>query len=266
MSTDPVALESLAPVHRVKVAVRSRFYLGMTLLMAAIVLVGFMPTLYGRALFPMAKMPGYLYLHGLVLSSWFALLVTQATLAGNGRLRLHRKLGWAALAFIVLIPVMGMGVQLAMPGRIRASGADLKPFIELIQTIFWLNTFAALQFIGFIGAAVLLRKRSETHKRLMLFGSIAIILPAAARFARWPVFGNTAIDLSQPSTNGSDVVFALGCMALLVGAIIVNDLVRTRRLPRVTIVGTVVLFGMALSVPLVANSAVGKSIVWALSR
>jgi hypothetical protein len=39
-----------------------------------------------------------------------------------------------------------------------------------------------------------------------------------------------------------------------------------RRLPRVTIVGTVVLFGMALSVPLVANSAVGKSIVWALSR
>jgi hypothetical protein len=264
MSTDPVALESLAPA-RVNAQVRSRFYLGMTLLIAAVVLVGFMPTLYGRALVPMAKMPAYLYLHGLVLSAWFALLVTQAALAGSNRLGLHRKLGWASLAFIVLIPVVGMSVQLAMPGRIRAAGADLAPYVVLIQTIFWLNAFASTQFIGFIGAAVLLRKRSESHKRLMLFGSIAIILPAAARFARWPIFGNTAADLSQPSSTGSDVVFALGCMALLVGAVIVHDLVRMRRLHRVTIVGAAVLFGMAFMVPVIANSDAGKSIVWALT-
>jgi exopolysaccharide biosynthesis polyprenyl glycosylphosphotransferase len=93
------------------------------------------------------------------------------------------------VAFVVLVRVMGMAAQLAMPGRIRAAGADLAPFVELIQTIFWLNAFGAAQFIGFIGGAVLLRKRSESHKRLMLFGSIAIILPAAARFARWRVFG-----------------------------------------------------------------------------
>ena len=191
MSTDPIALESLAPARR-NVAVRSRFYLGMTLVMAAIVLVGFMPTLFGRAIFAVPQMQGYLYLHGMVLAAWFALLVTQAALAGSGRLGLHRSLGWAALAFIVLIPVMGMTAQLAMPGRIRATGADLASFVVLIQTIFWLNAFSATQFIGFTGAAVLLRKRSESHKRLMLFGSIAIILPAAARFARWPIFGNTA--------------------------------------------------------------------------
>jgi hypothetical protein len=264
MSTDPVALESLAPA-RVNAPVRSRFYLGMTLLMAAIVLVGFMPTLYGRANFPVPRMPAYLYLHGLVLSAWFALLVTQAALAGKNRFGLHKKLGWAALAFVVLIPVMGMGVQLAMPGRIRAAGADLAPFVVLVQTIFWLNAFSVTQFIGFIGAAILLRKRAESHKRLMLFGSIAIILPAAARFARWPVFGNTATDLSQPASTGGDVFFALGCMALLVCAIIVNDLVRMRRLHRVTIVGTAVLFGMAFMVPVIANTDAGKAIVWALS-
>ncbi|MEO8307098.1 MAG: hypothetical protein ABI616_03535 [Pseudomonadota bacterium] len=237
----------------------------MTLVMAAIVLTGFMPTLFGRAFFPLPKMQGYFYLHGMVLSAWFALLVTQAALAGNGRLEVHRKIGWAALAFAVLIPVMGMGVQLAMPGRIRAAGADLTPFIDLIQNIFWLNAFSSLQFVGFIGAAILLRKRSESHKRLMLFGSIAIILPAAARFARWPVFGNTLTDLSQPSSTGSDVIFALGGMALLVGAIIVNDLVAKRRLHRVTIIGAVIFFVMTLLVPLIANSEGGKAIVWALS-
>jgi hypothetical protein len=160
---------------------------------------------------------------------------------------------------------MGIGVQLAMPGRIRATGADLAPFVELIQTIFWLNAFAAAQFIGFISAALLLRKRSESHKRLMLFGTIAIILPAAARFARWRIFGNTAVDFSLPSSAGTDVVFALGCMALLVGAIIVHDLVTQRRLHRVTIIGTAVLFGMTLLVPVMGNSDGGKAIVWALS-
>jgi hypothetical protein len=264
MSADPVALESIAPAHR-HVAVRSRFYLGMTLTMAAIVLVGFMPTLFGRALFAVPKMPGYLYLHGSVLTAWFALLVTQATLAGSGRLGLHRRLGWAALAFVVLVPVMGMAAQLGMPGRIRAAGADLAPFVELIQTIFWLNAFSAAQFLGFIGAALLLRKRSESHKRLMLFGSIAIILPAAARLSRWRVFGNTAVDLSQPSSAGTDVVFALGFMVLLVGAVIVHDLVAQRRLHRVTIIGTAVLFGMTLLVPVMGNNDAGKAIVWALS-
>ena len=52
---------------------RSRFYLGMTLVLAAIVLTGFMPTLFGRALFNVPKMPGHLYLHGIVLAGWFAL-------------------------------------------------------------------------------------------------------------------------------------------------------------------------------------------------
>jgi len=265
MSTDPIALDSPAVVPRANVAVRSRFYLGMTLVMTAIVLTGFMPTLFGRSMFNVPKMPGYLYLHGMVLAAWFALLITQAALVGKGRLATHRRTGWAALVFLVVIPLMGMGAQLAMPDRFRAAGVDLAPYVELIQTIFWLNLFSASQFLGFVGAAVWLRKRSESHKRLMLFGSIAIILPAAARLSRWPIFGNTASDFSQPSSTGADVFFALGVMVLLIGSIIAHDLVTTRRLHRVTVIGTVILVGMALLVPVIANSDGGKAIVWALS-
>jgi hypothetical protein len=236
----------------------------MTLVMAAIVLVGFFPTLFGRATFNVPKMPTYLYLHGSLVAAWFALLVTQATLVGRHRLATHRRLGWVALAFLVIIPVAGMGTQLAMPHRLRELGA-LEPLKQLVQTIFWLNLFSAAQFVGFVGTAVLLRKRSESHKRLMLFGSIAIILPAAARFSRWPIFGNTTADFSQPSSTGNDVFFALGCMVLLAGAIVVHDLLSRRRLHPVTVVGTVILIGMALMVPVIANTGWGQAFVWSVS-
>jgi hypothetical protein len=258
MSVDSSALDPITNARRQGIAVRSRFYLGMTLVMAAIVLVGFFPTLFGRAAFNVPEMPTYLYLHGSMVAGWFALLVAQATLVGRHRLATHRRLGWAALAFLVIIPVAGMGTQLAMPGRLRELGA-LEPLIGLVQTIFWLNLFSASQFVGYVGAAVLLRKRSETHKRLMLFGSIAIILPAAARFSRWPIFGNTNADLSHRRALAT-MFFALGCMPLL-QSVVVHDLLETTpahgrgaRHPH----------GMAL-VPVIANSEWGKAFVWSVT-
>jgi hypothetical protein len=263
MSANPSALDPHPITGRIPLPARNRFFLGMTIVMAAVVLAGFMPTLFGRAAFNVPKMPAYLYLHGMTLTAWYALLVLQATLAGRRNLALHRQLGWAALAFVVLIPLAGMGTQLAMPNRLRELGA-LDAMTELVQTIFWLNLFATVQFVGFAGAAIWLRKRSESHKRLMLFASIAILLPAAARLSRWPIFGNTAADLGQPSSTGGDVAFALGAMVLLVGAIIVNDLRTRRRLHQVTVVGMVVLFGMALLVPVIGKSEWGKAVVWAV--
>ena len=243
---------------------RSRFYLGMTLVLAAIVLTGFMPTLFGRALFNVPKMPGHLYLHGIVLAAWFALLVTQASLVGR-QLAVHRKLGWAAVGFAILIPVVGMATQLAMPGHIRSTGADLAPFVELIETVFWLNLVASLQFAGFVTAAICLRKHSESHKRLMLLASIAIIQPAAARLSRWPIFGNTATDLAQPASTGNDVKFALGAVVLLIVAMVVNDLRTRQRLHRVTLIGAVILMGTVMLAPAIAKSEWAKALVWAVS-
>jgi hypothetical protein len=243
---------------------RSRFYLGMTLVLAAIVLTGFMPTLFGRAMFNVPKMPGHLYLHGIVLAAWFALLVTQASLVGS-QLAVHRRLGWAAAGFAVLIPVVGMATQLALPDRIRSTGADLAPFVELIETIFWLNLVASMQFAGFVTAAICLRKQAESHKRLMLLASIAIIQPAAARLSRWPIFGNTASDLSQPASTGNDVKFALGATVLLLLALIVNDLRTRRRLHRVTVIGILILVGMVALAPAIAGSDWARALVWAVS-
>lgn len=263
MSADPTLIATTT--SHARAATRDRFYLGMTIAMAAVVLVGFTPTLFGRAAFDVPKMAGYLYLHGLVVASWYALLVAQATLVGRGNLALHRKLGWAGLAYLVLIPLAGMGTQLALPDRVLAAGGDITPLMPLIENIFWLNAFSILQFIGFVVAALLLRRQGESHKRLMLFAGIAIIMPAASRLSRWPIFGNAAPDLSQPSSTGNDVTFALGFLAVFIAAMIIHDLLTRRRLHRVTLIGAVILFGMGLVAPLIAKGEAARAIVWALS-
>ena len=263
MSADSAIFTAL-PAGRALTRTRSRFYLGMTLTLCAIVLVGFTPTLFGRAAFQVPKMPGYLYLHGLVTAAWFALMAVQASLVGRS-LALHRQLGWAAIGFAVLIPVIGMGTQLAIPDRVAAAGIDVTPFRPLIENVFWLNLFAVTQFTGFVIAAISLRRRGESHKRLMLFAGISIIMPAAARFARWPIFGNQAADLSLPASTGREVVFALSTLLLLVGAVAVHDLVKTRRLHRVTWAGAIVMVGTVLLTPVFVYSDWGKAIVWAVS-
>lgn len=263
MSAEPTVIST--STSRARAATRDRFYLGMTLAMAAIVLVGFTPTLFGRAAFNVPKMAGYLYLHGLVVASWYALLLAQATLVDRGNVALHRKLGWASLAYLVLVPLAGMSAQLAMPDRIRAAGGDITPLTGLIENVFWLNAFSILQFIGFVVAALMLRRQGESHKRLMLFAGIALIMPAASRLSRWPIFGNAAPDLSQPSSTGNDVTFALGFLTVFIAAMIIHDLLTRRRLHRVTVIGAVVLFGMGLVAPLIAKSEAARAIVWALS-
>lgn len=264
MSADPVALESLGTPGRTRATARDNFYLGMTFALAGIVVAGFMPTFFGRAFFNVMPIPGYLLLHGLVLVGWYTLLATQAALAGTGRLALHRRLGWAALAFMVLVPVAGMGVQLALPARLAELGM-LDALRPMVENIFWLNFAAVLQFVGFIGAALWFRARSEVHKRLMLFAGIAIIQPAAARLSRWPVFGNQATDLSQPASTGYEVLFAVGCVLLLVAVIAAHDLVKRRRVHPTTWAGLAVIIGMGALARVCIESEWGKAFVWAVS-
>jgi hypothetical protein len=242
---------------------RDRFYLGIVLSLWLVVLVGFFPTLFGRAMFKPSPVPGYLILHGAILTGWFVLLTIQASLIAGNNTRLHKKLGWLSLAFLVLMPLAGMGTQLAMPRRLEALGLleQLKP---LVENVFWLNVASTVQFIVFVGLAVLWRKNADSHKRLMLWGSIAIIPPAAARLSRWHIWGNTNTDFGMPASNGLDVGFSLIILGLFILAMIVHDLVKRGRLHKVTLYGAIAEVGLVLIAPQLAGSEWGKSVVWGL--
>ncbi len=144
----------------------------------AIVFAGFARTFFLRFLFVSPRMPVYLYLHGLLFSSWFALFFVQTRLIASHRIDLHRRLGMVGAG------LAGLAVSVAIVVAIRAGKrvyeTQSKPFSVEAPPLA-LDFGACLAFMVFIGVALYFRRRSDAHKRLMLLGSSSILLPALGR-------------------------------------------------------------------------------------
>ncbi len=217
---------------------RTRFFLAIAGAILAIVLVGFAPTLYLRALFDVPAIPGLLYLHGTLLTAWFALVVTQAALVRAGNVALHRRLGVAGVALGVALVIVSTVVTLRFVDRVlhapTAMDSDLSvalgfgaqaPLLGIAATALWGNLTSLTMFSVLVCCAVLARRRGDVHKRLMVLASVSILAPAIARISRWPGLGGDLGPL-VPS------VF-LSLLFAMVGF----DLFARRRVHWVTVVG-----------------------------
>jgi hypothetical protein len=105
-----------------------------------------------------------------------------------------------------------------------------------------------------VAAAVLLRRRSEAHKRLMLLASILTVGAAVSRIADWPILGGGG--------DASPIPFGpFGPIAtwLLVAAVVAHDLITAKRVHVATLVGgtLVVLHTFGLPSGLIASSEFG---------
>ena len=80
---------------RARTVSRDPFFAVMSVVMFAIVLSGFAPTLYLRPVFKPVPVPGYPYIHGIALTSWFVWFFMQTLLIQSRRTALHRRLGVA---------------------------------------------------------------------------------------------------------------------------------------------------------------------------
>lgn len=173
------------------------FWLAGALFSALVVFVGFAPTFYLRPLFGTPRPSTLNLLHGAVFSAWMVLFVVQTWLVATDRRRTHRALGAAGAVLLVAMCVIGFRVAIESgrrgftpdPGKISALGFMAVPLFDL-------GVFALL-----VVAALLLRARSDWHKRLMLVGTLSLLPPAIARvalqFPPLPVlpiaFGGTAL-------------------------------------------------------------------------
>lgn len=150
------------------------FFTGMSVASALMVFAGFAPTYYLRGS-ELPALPALVHVHGLVFTSWFLLFVAQTVLVATQRTHIHRQLGVVAAAVAVLVVVTGTAAAL---GALRNPGA---PFGMDPGTFFAIPMGDILAFGILVSAAVVLRRQADTHKRLMLLGTITL-LPAA--FAR----------------------------------------------------------------------------------
>jgi len=152
------------------------FYTGIAVAVAVILFAGFARTYYLKNFFGTPPLRPLLHFHGMLFTSWFVLLLSQVTLVAAKRTDFHRRLGVVGAVIATLMVLVGpiVAIQSAKRG-VQTPGLP-PPLIFLVVPLFDILVFAIL-----VGAGFYFRRQSQTHKRLMLLGTIAILPPATSR-------------------------------------------------------------------------------------
>jgi hypothetical protein len=160
--------------------VRSSLFVWAGALAAAVALTGFAKTFFHPLITGTFSAHPAVYIHGVFLFGWVAFFIVQAVLVREWRVATHRRMGWIglALAFGVVASTLIIGVLASQ--RIAAGGAVGQANSELLVILLEMTVFASL-----VTAAVLFRRRPETHKRLMLLALIGALGPAWFRFRHY---------------------------------------------------------------------------------
>jgi hypothetical protein len=196
----------------------------------AIVITGFAPTYYLKLLSGAPPLPILLHVHGALMTAWFVLFFIQVCLIASHRVRLHRRLGMAGAVVAGLILTIGATVDIraARLGHMPAQGPPPLQFMGFLL-------FALLVFGTLVSAALLLRRRPDYHKRLMLLSCFSLVGPGLFRIP--PEWFPPAVGFLK--TGGPAGLFGLDL--LLVYLAIGWDTWRHRRLHPALVCGAVLI-------------------------
>ena len=163
---------------------RTKFFVGFAVAMLLLAVAGFARTFYLRPLFGAVDgptgstaLPWPLLVHGLVMTAWVALVVTQTLLVANANVALHRRLGIGGVGLAALVIIVGMFVVLEYVARRDAAGIPVTTGVVVNDTYVLLLLFPLV-----VGAGLYLRRDSAAHKRLMLLATLVLFNPVFARY------------------------------------------------------------------------------------
>lgn len=143
-----------------------------------LVLAGFARTYYFSGLFDAPPVPSAIvHVHGLLMTAWVGLFVSQVWLVSSKRVWLHRRLGLAGGGLGILIVLTGVVTALrAAKFGSTSTPPGVPPLAFLI-----VPTSDLVIFVALFGAALYYRRQPAIHKRLMLLTAINFLPPAIAR-------------------------------------------------------------------------------------
>lgn len=156
----------------------ARFFVISAMLMAAVIVGGFSMNLaMGRSSF--AAPPVY-HVHAAFFFGWVALYLVQTTAIATGAVGLHRTLGWVAVAWI---PAMLVAGALVVRQSLTSHGGP--PFFDTREFLFG-NAAGLGYFAAFAGAAIVLRRRTDWHRRLLFCAMASLTGPGFGRLLPVP--------------------------------------------------------------------------------
>lgn len=156
------------------------FFFKMAIAMATVIVAGFSFNLAsGRSTF---GVPLLYHVHAFVFFGWVVLYVTQNALVATGNVRLHSSLGVLALAWM---PAMvGLGIALT----IRSLQATGGPFFFDMNEFLFGNSLGMIAFACIVTWALIVRQRSDWHRRLMCCAMACMTGPGFGRLLPMPFF------------------------------------------------------------------------------
>lgn len=191
------------------------FWFGGAVFAATVIFIGFSPTFYLKAAFATPELSTLKLVHGTVFSTWIVLFLAQTWLVATDRRDIHRTLG--AFGALLVVAMCVVGYQAALDSGRRGftpDAAKVSALSFMAVPLFDLGVFVVL-----VAAALLLRRRSDWHKRLMLLATLSLLPPALARIA-----------LQFPPTPVLPIAFG-GGMLVIVGAIALDSMALRRLHP-----------------------------------
>jgi hypothetical protein len=158
-----------------------RYFSVIALTVAVTVLAGFIPLYTLRLLRHDPNLTLLVHAHGFVMTSWIALFLTQTLLVAKHRVDLHRRLGIFGVGLALVVLMVGVPTLINAAAR-RSHDVHSTRFLWMLAAF---DGIALVVFACLVGSAVLLRKRGDYHKRLMLLATLSLLGPAFGRLTAY---------------------------------------------------------------------------------
>ena len=156
-----------------------RFFLRSAIVMTVTIIAGFsFQYLMGRSTF---ASPLRVHLHAFFFMGWVGINLLQNIFVATDRMYLHRRLGWIGAFWIVPMVVMGCVVTVAILRK-----GTVPFFFRPLQFLVF-DPIAVFTFAGLTIAAVLMRRRTEWHRRLHFCAMTMLLTPAFGRLLPLPL-------------------------------------------------------------------------------
>ena len=157
----------------------TRFFTIMAFVMSVIIIAGFVVNLaFARSSF---DVPVTYHLHAVIAMSWLGLYCAQHVTASTGNWTLHGKLGRLAWLWVPLMVVAGTALMIVVA---RRTGG---PFFFHVSEFLWSNIMLMWLFGGLTIWALLRKRYTGWHRRLMLCGMAILTGPGLGRLLPLPL-------------------------------------------------------------------------------
>lgn len=151
-------------------------YAGLGLFAIAVSVFSFVPSVIdtGARKGPVTAL---LAMHGLVYLAWLVLFVVQSLLIAGRKLNLHRLLGYGSIPLAALVVVYGYQVTITMGRRGYDMSGDLFAQADPLAAMGF-PLLDILLFLLLFTGAIIFRRQTAIHRRLMLLTIYGAIMPA----------------------------------------------------------------------------------------